>query len=346
MCDMTHSCVLWLVHMWHDSYVTCFIHMWHVILITRTAMPMDHAERPLMSDMTHAYVTWLIHASHDSFICNMAHPYVTRHTHHTYCSGAGHDDVERPIICDMTNYMWHDQIYVTWPIICDMTNYMWHDQFTLDMHIWHGKCVMSHAYVTWLNHDSYVTLLLYMWHDSYTRECTYAAHILPKQRKCRCSAPIHAGWPRLIGSPKLQIIFHKRATKYRSRLRKMTYEDKGSYESSPPCMWGLIHTWHNALWQFPLRILHPRNPPYQESFRFLGISWHKFTHSLNVTFSQCECSTFTQCLAGTHSHLAEHIHIEMSVSFQVVSRNSGFWIWWISGVQQFQCNLSYVITNI
>jgi len=43
------------------------------------------------------------------------------------------------------------------------------------------------------------------------------------------------GWPRLIGSPKLQIIFHKRATKYRSLLRKMTYKDKGSYEASPPC---------------------------------------------------------------------------------------------------------------
>ena len=44
-----------------------------------------------------------------------------------------------------------------------------------------------------------------------------------------------AGWRRLIGCPKLQIIFYKRATKYRSLLRKMTYKDKGSYESSPPC---------------------------------------------------------------------------------------------------------------
>ena len=42
------------------------------------------------------------------------------------------------------------------------------------------------------------------------------------------------GWRRLIGSTKLQIIFHKRATEYRSLLRKMTYKDKGSYESSPP----------------------------------------------------------------------------------------------------------------
>ena len=43
------------------------------------------------------------------------------------------------------------------------------------------------------------------------------------------------GWRRLIGSPKLQIIFHKRATKYRALLRKMNYKDKGSYESLPPC---------------------------------------------------------------------------------------------------------------
>ena len=48
----------------------------------------------------------------------------------------------------------------------------------------------------------------------------------------------NTGWRRLIGSPKLQIIFHKRATKYRSLLREMTYKDKGSYESSPPCTHG------------------------------------------------------------------------------------------------------------
>ena len=51
------------------------------------------------------------------------------------------------------------------------------------------------------------------------------------------------GWRRLIGSPKLQIIFHKRATKYRSLLRKMTYEDKGSYESSPMMTRGMGLLW-------------------------------------------------------------------------------------------------------
>jgi len=47
------------------------------------------------------------------------------------------------------------------------------------------------------------------------------------------------GWRRVIGSPKLQIIFHKRATKYKSLLQKMTYKDKGSYESSPPCTYDM-----------------------------------------------------------------------------------------------------------
>jgi len=62
-----------------------------------------------------------------------------------------------------------------------------------------------------------------------------------------CISHCDTGWRRLIGSPKLQIIFHKRATTYRSLLQKMTYKDKGSYESLPPCTYmriGIhIHTY-------------------------------------------------------------------------------------------------------
>ena len=65
---------------------------------------------------------------------------------------------------------------------------------------------------------------------------------LPNKRKpCLLPKNIYifslpnTGWRRLIGSPKLQIIFNKRATKYRSLLMKMTYKDKRSYESLPPC---------------------------------------------------------------------------------------------------------------
>jgi len=49
-------------------------------------------------------------------------------------------------------------------------------------------------------------------------------------------SPLYStGWRRLMGCLKLQVIC-KRATNYRAFLRKMTYEDKASYGSSPPCM--------------------------------------------------------------------------------------------------------------
>jgi len=50
----------------------------------------------------------------------------------------------------------------------------------------------------------------------------------------------HTGWRRLVGCLKLQVIFRKRATKYATLLRKMTYKHRPSYGSSPPCMSWLI----------------------------------------------------------------------------------------------------------
>jgi len=44
------------------------------------------------------------------------------------------------------------------------------------------------------------------------------------------------GWRRPIGCLKLQVIFRKRATNYRALFWKMTYGDKASYGSSPPCI--------------------------------------------------------------------------------------------------------------
>ena len=46
----------------------------------------------------------------------------------------------------------------------------------------------------------------------------------------------NTGWRRPIGCLKLQIIFRKRATNYRALLRNMSYTDKTSCKSSPPCM--------------------------------------------------------------------------------------------------------------
>jgi len=46
---------------------------------------------------------------------------------------------------------------------------------------------------------------------------------------------LDTGCRRLIECLKLQDIFRKRATNYRALLRKMTQEDKASYDSTPLC---------------------------------------------------------------------------------------------------------------
>jgi len=84
---------------------------------------------------------------------------------------------------------------------------------------WRGCLSWIRSLIHVLNHSHTYT---------YTQRQTQMLILWHMEREC-------TGWRRLIGSPKLQIIFHKRATKYRSLLQKMTYQDKGSYESSPPC---------------------------------------------------------------------------------------------------------------
>jgi len=87
------------------------------------------------------------------------------------------------------------------------------------MHIYIYMCVYIHVYIYICRYTrTHITTPIY----------TYS--LFSKHYSWPCT-----GWRRLIGSPKLQIIFHKRATKYRSLLRKITYKDKGSYESLPPC---------------------------------------------------------------------------------------------------------------
>ena len=216
------------------SHVTRFIHMWH---------------GSFKRDMTHSYVTWLIHTWQDSFTCDMTHSYVTwliRKVPHSYVTcwliHMSHDS----FICDMTHS------YESWLIhmrhatfIRDMTRSL----VTCFLHVWHDSFIRdtTHSY---LMCDSFIYTIMWLY--------IYISHIHPHIPSCRYNmqhathnikhkragdtlrslVQPHAhdtGWRRLIGSPKLQIIFHKRATKYRSLLQKMTYKDKGSYESSPPC---------------------------------------------------------------------------------------------------------------
>jgi len=83
---------------------------------------------------------------------------------------------------------------------------------------------------------NYIIAMIYMVerNDAYDIEFVRCRCLVKRSPWFRPSTS-PTGWRRIIRCPKLQIIFHKRATKYRSLLRKMTYKDKGSYESWPPC---------------------------------------------------------------------------------------------------------------
>ena len=50
----------------------------------------------------------------------------------------------------------------------------------------------------------------------------------------QCVAVCCTGWRRPIGCLISEITFRKLATNYRALLRKMTYTDKASYDSTPP----------------------------------------------------------------------------------------------------------------
>jgi len=49
-------------------------------------------------------------------------------------------------------------------------------------------------------------------------------------------AATHTKWRRPIGCHKLQVIYRKRITNYRALSGKLTYKDKASRESLPPCV--------------------------------------------------------------------------------------------------------------
>jgi len=95
--------------------------------------------------------------------------------------------------------------------------------------------VVSHIWVSRVTHvnESCLTCQWVVCHMSMS--C-----VTPMSESCHTYEKSHVtnrptGWRRPIGCLKLQVIFRKRATNYRPLLRKMTYKDKASCESSPPC---------------------------------------------------------------------------------------------------------------
>ena len=126
-------------------------------------------------------------------------------------------------------------------------------------------------------------------------------HPMGLRHPVSCSS---TGWRGLIGSPKLQINFHKRATKYRSLLRKITYNDKGPYQSSPPCILTMSLQPHPHL---PL----PLPPPLK----------HTHTYTRAHTLSHTHSHTHTQFWPGERVNTRSREHT-LGLSFSLSPSHS------------------------
>jgi len=140
-----------------------------------------------------------------------------------------------------SSWMGHVTYKWNWSRLTQVQNmsYIWHKFFS-------HECRTS-SMPQWYSALTWDTTHLYMWHIHHTCATqhtyficvTWRIHSRSHIQGCHSLFVVSSfactGWRRLIGSPKSQIIFHKRATRCTSLLRKMTYTDKGSYESSQPC---------------------------------------------------------------------------------------------------------------
>ena len=144
------------------------------------------------------------------------------------------------------------------------------------------------------------------------------------------SRATRTGWRRLIGYPKLQIILHKGATKYRSLLRKMTYKDKGSYESSPPCMRGShIYACHcNTLQHIGYdtnvcgvrdQVLHCNTLQYTATH----CSWHRcmlsMWQSISLQHTATHCNTLQHTATHCNTLFSTQVYVEYVTKYCTVT---------------------------
>ena len=134
------------------------------------------------------------------------------------------------------------------------------------------------------------------------------------------------GWRRPIGCLKSQVIFRKRAPNYKALLRKMTYEDKTSYHSTPPCIrvWWNPHSICICVWTsymylclmksiYMYRCALLRAPPHLGAADSYAQS-HTATalHGNRNTLQQQHAATATHCTINTRQqqHAATATHCD------------------------------------
>jgi len=82
------------------------------------------------------------------------------------------------------------------------------------------KYIRNYVYVCVCERDIYVYMYIYIYIYTY---------IDVVMRCVTCT-----GWRRFIGCLKLHVAFHKKTTKYKALLWKLSYREKTSYAFSPP----------------------------------------------------------------------------------------------------------------
>ena len=239
--SMNESCCTWISHITYDWVMSQMLHytwvMAHINESCNVCISRMIHER-VMLHMNESCHKWLSHVTnatlyvnHVTYAWGMSRMKASFSFFDGYCSTVQCllDWFEVDLgFTELSVVSRMNASFFTW-IICDMTHFL------------------HESYVTWLIHVTYERVIFYMnhmWHDSFARtnESGQTLWISPVKYESIVSC---AGWPRLIGCLKLQVIFRQRATNYRALLRKITYKDKASYDSTPPCMnescvW---HTW-------------------------------------------------------------------------------------------------------
>jgi len=88
-------------------------------------------------------------------------------------------------------------------------------------HMWMSHAHMDESSPIWRSHVTFGWVMSHMDQEN-----------ISHMRMCKRGT----GWRRPIGCLISQIFFRILATNYRALWRKMTYKDKGSYDSTPPCI--------------------------------------------------------------------------------------------------------------